>query len=125
MTHGDQLRSLFGCADAGKAGHFQWIAFRIIRQLIENTAFNLHESVRHSGSFGVRFGRNIHHAGAAFFVVVREFGDFKSARMSSPAAHSNRSGSVTRNALQRARAATSPEPWDTPGSMVAPSGLSL
>ena len=45
--------------------------------------------------------------------------------MSSPAAHSSRSGSVTRNALQRASAATSPEPWETAGSTVDPSGLRL
>src|SRR5579871_2443940 len=115
MAHRDQLRSLFGCGDAGKAGHLQGVTFRIIRQFIEHTTLNLYEGMCHGPSFGFRFGRDVHHRGAALFVVVREFSHFRSARMSSPAAHSARSGSVTRKALQRASAATTPEPWDTPG----------
>ena len=47
------------------------------------------------------FGRNIHHARAAGGIVVRELFHFSSTRISSPAFHSARSGSATRNALAR------------------------
>src|ERR1700722_19823327 len=98
MAHWDQLGSLFSRADTGKARHFQRIPFRIIRQLPEHTALNFYEGMGNSRSFGLGFSRDVHHAGAAFFVVMREFGHFKSARISSPAAHSARSGSVTKKA---------------------------
>src|ERR1700690_4210451 len=107
MAHGNQIGSSFGSADARKPRYFQRISFRILRQLLEYAWFDSYESVGGSGSFAVRFGRDIHHGGAAFFVVVGEFFHrehfhLRSTRMSSPAAHSSRSGSVTRKALQRA-----------------------
>src|ERR1019366_10727986 len=117
MAHRDQLGCLLGGANARKPRHLQRISFRILRQLLEYTPLNSHEGMRDCGSFGIWFGRDIHHAGTAFLVVMGEFFHLRSTRISSPAAHSARSGSVIRKALQRASATTSPEPWETSGSM--------
>src|SRR5689334_14878323 len=127
MTHRNQLRGFLGGADAGKARHFQRITFGIIWQLLEHAILNSHKCLRDGGSLGFRFGGYVYHAGAAFFVVVGKFshGDYlRSTRISSPTAHSSRSGLVTRKALQRARAPTSPDPWDSSVSTTVPSALS-
>ena len=123
MTHRDQLGSFLGGADAGEPRHLQRISFRIFWQFIEDAPFDSHECVRGGGSLSFRLGRHIHHAGAAFLVVMGQFRHFGRTRISSPTAHSARPGSVTRKALQRASETTSPEPCDTWGSMQAPSGL--
>src|ERR1044071_9595499 len=117
MAHGDQFGGFLGCADAGEAGDFQRIPFRILRQLLEHAWLNANESVRHGGAPCFGFGGYVHHARAALVIVMREFFHLRSTRISSPAAHASRPGSVTRNALARASAATSPDPWVTAGSM--------
>src|SRR5215471_18908486 len=110
MAEWNQLGRLLGRGNTGDARDFERIPLRIQRESRQYVRRDAYERLRACRAFRFGLGGDVHHARGARGIEVRQPFHLRSTRMSSPAFHSIRPASATRNALARVSDGISPEP---------------